>query len=575
MLATSLAVAVAVDSSAQVLTPFNTTTVAPAFDVNGDGSNVDSIAFWEAPDPSDTLMFVTGKSNDRVEVWKFPFVGNELSPILFPSNVNGVVVDQETDLLYVSDRIVSIFPIPALQLADTFGSGTIGVGENNLDILKHANGQTWVYVSDDHNVYRYDAATLQLLGSFAPPVSSIETVLADDFHQVIYVPEEQGPEGNPGVFAYHPDGTEFQMNGSNRFGNNGEFDSDEEGIALYTFPAHGETDDGTGFIVISDQRSDVTDFEVFDRQTWAHLGAFRLTGVSNTDGIASTQRPLPGYPLGIFAAINDDSTTAGMGWDTIFSAIGWDLSPEAVRIAPGTANGGSVDLEVTFSESVTGFNDATDLVINHDGTTHSSVTITGSGNAYTLTVSGLAGIGSFTVAVDTASDIADASSKPLAASVTSPPVLLGTPYQVWAAQRSLTPGSNDGFFDDPDGDGCENIKEFALDSHPLSGTNSGETRVTLALLQGGKHLAFTIPVRTGADFTGNGPLSATIDGIICSIGSSPDLSIFDGTLEELLTPLDAGLPSLGHGWTYHSFRTLFPTSTNARDFIRLSVSPTP
>src|SRR6187549_764315 len=81
------------------LTNFGTVTRAPALLLNGAGTDVDSIAFWEAPDPSNTLMFVTGKSNDRVEVWKYPFVGNELAPILFPANVNGVAVDQETDRL--------------------------------------------------------------------------------------------------------------------------------------------------------------------------------------------------------------------------------------------------------------------------------------------------------------------------------------------------------------------------------------------------------------------------------------------------------------------------------------------
>ncbi|MDA7881494.1 phytase, partial [Akkermansiaceae bacterium] len=293
---------------------FETVTIPPDLNLNGAGSNVDSIAFWEAPDPSNTRMFVTGKGNDVVEVWKFPFAGNELPGIGFPANVNGVAVDQETNLLYVTDRIVSVFSIPDLQTQGSFGSPTIGVGENHLDILKHANGETWIYVSDDHNVYRYEAATRTLLGSFAPPVSSIETVLADDFHQRIYVAEEQGPEGNPGVYAYNPDGSPFEINGTNRFGNDGEFDADEEGMLLYTFPAHGASDNGTGFIVVSDQRADVTDFEVFDRQTWAHLGTFRLTGVSNTDGIASTQRALPGYPLGVFAAIDDDTSTAIVGW---------------------------------------------------------------------------------------------------------------------------------------------------------------------------------------------------------------------------------------------------------------------
>src|SRR6185503_7430876 len=202
-------------------------------------------------------------------------------------------------------------------------------------------------------------------------------VLADDFYQMILVPEEQGPLGNVGVYAYHPDGSPFEKAGTNRFGNNGEFNSDEEGILLYTFPAHGTSDDGRGFIVVSDQRSDVTEFEFFDRQTWAHLGALRLQGVSNTDGIASTQRALPGYPLGVFAAINNDTTTALIGWHAVFSAIGWDLAPEAVRITPATtgpSDADSIAFNVVFSETVTGFNDHADLVITHSGTSSTGST---------------------------------------------------------------------------------------------------------------------------------------------------------------------------------------------------------
>jgi hypothetical protein len=315
----------------QELPHFGTVTLTPAFELDGAGSNVDSIAFWEAPDANETLMFVTGKANTLLEVWRHPFTGSELPPRAFTSPVNGVAVDQSADVLYVSDRKVSVLSLPDLHLQAEFGQGIIGVGENNLDILKHNDGRTLIYVSEDHKVHSFNAATLNLLGSFAPPVSSIETVLADDYYQMILVPEEQGLLGNPGVYAYHPDGTPFLKNSTNRFGNDGEFDSDEEGILLYTFPPSATRDDGAGFVVVSDQRADQSDFEFFDRVSWAHLGTLRLTGVSNTDGIASTQQALPGYPMGLFVAINNDTTTVGLGWDAIFTAIGWNLTAHDTR----------------------------------------------------------------------------------------------------------------------------------------------------------------------------------------------------------------------------------------------------
>ena len=296
-------------------------TVNPALNLNGVGSNVDSIAFWEAPNPADTLMFVTSKGTRQVEVWKYPFAGTELVPLSPGHAANGVLVDQKADILYVAGGgKVTRYTLPDLQPLGQFGE-TVPSGETNLALLYHTNGETWIYVTSNNQVHIFNAANGQKIGSFSPPVVSIETVWADSFHQIVYVPEEQGVAGNQGIYAYHPDGTPYLKDGTNRFGD-GPFDADEEGIVLYTCPSSGLSDDGSGFIIVSDQDSPYTDFEFFDRQTWQHLGALRIEGVNNTDGIASTQLALPDYPLGLFAAIDDDTTTVVVGWDTILAATG-------------------------------------------------------------------------------------------------------------------------------------------------------------------------------------------------------------------------------------------------------------
>lgn len=308
---------------------FGTITVDPAFELDGSGKNVDSLAFWEAPDPSETLLFVTAKDNNLVEVWKYPFQGHEYPPNEFSSTVKGVAVDQEMDWLYVTEsgsKKVNILSLPSLERLGDLGQGDFGEGETNLAILKGINNQTLVYVTDDHKVHWFDAASGTHLGAFSPNVSSIETILADDFFRIIMVPEEQGPQGHPGVYAFYPDGRPFEKEGTNRFGNDSEFEADEEGILLYTFPASGMGDNGGGFIVVAEQANDQTDFEFFDRITWRHLGTLRIDGVSNSDGIASTQKALPDYPLGLFIAINDDRSTVGVGWDRIFEDMGPFLS---------------------------------------------------------------------------------------------------------------------------------------------------------------------------------------------------------------------------------------------------------
>jgi len=81
---------------------FGRVTVSPAFELDGRGKNIDSLAFWTESDPTNTLLFVTAKRNQRVEVWKYPFASNEQTAITAsfgPGKLNGVVVDQESDLL--------------------------------------------------------------------------------------------------------------------------------------------------------------------------------------------------------------------------------------------------------------------------------------------------------------------------------------------------------------------------------------------------------------------------------------------------------------------------------------------
>ena len=307
---------------------FGTVSLSPAFEVDGEGKDVDTITFWEAPDPSQTLMFVSAKASQLVEVWKYPFTGNEQTPLRHDSfgsstRVNGVVFDQERDLLYVSvsdpASTVSVFSYPGGAFQRQFINGAHDLkSEPNIDLYFHDNGERRAYVTADNIVYVYNAETGEELFNFKPG-TSIETILADEFYRILYIPDEKSQKG---VFVYNPDGTQHQRNGQDHFGGNGEFDSDEEGILLYSFPSDGSSDDGSGFIIVSDQKGNATDFEFFDRQTWAHLGTLNIDGVSNTDGIASTQRALPDYPLGLFACVNNDGSAVGVGWQEILAVTG-------------------------------------------------------------------------------------------------------------------------------------------------------------------------------------------------------------------------------------------------------------
>jgi hypothetical protein len=271
-------------------------------------------------------MFVSAKGNHLVEVWKYPFEGNELQPLTHStfnnSQVNGLAIDQENNLLYVAigepSSTVSVFSLPDLTFQINFNKQAADYqSEPNLTILNLTNGDKNIYVSADFPVYIHNRITGELLDEFNPE-QGLETMAADDLYQRIYIPDENN---RTGVYVYNPDGTPYTNNGSNVFGGGGIFNSDAEGIIIYKCPLNNPTDNGEGLIVVSDQRSSQTEFEFFDRITWEHLGILKITGVSNTDGIASYPYPLPDYPLGVFAALDDDHAVAVVGWDKIFEKI--------------------------------------------------------------------------------------------------------------------------------------------------------------------------------------------------------------------------------------------------------------
>lgn len=303
---------------------FGTVTIGTseiAFDVNGSGSNVDGVAFWETPTPEDRLMFVSSKNVALVEVWAYPYQTSDSLPSLTHSCIsngtNGVLIDQERDLLYVTVRFepkVCVYSLPTLAFQQEITTGGIsGNSEPNLAILELPTGRRQLYVSYDEVVYIHDAVTGVELGRFDPE-KGLEEMAGDDLYQVVYVPDENE---RTGIYVYDPVGN-LQTN----FGGGGIFESDAEGILVYTCPSNGTTDTGRGFLVVSDQRNPLTDFEFFDRETREYLGAVRIEGVNNTDGTASTQQPSPAYPMGLFAAIDDDQSAVGVQWSIIFQKTG-------------------------------------------------------------------------------------------------------------------------------------------------------------------------------------------------------------------------------------------------------------
>lgn len=154
----------------------------------------------------------------------------------------------------------------------------------------------------------------------------------------------------------------------------------------------------------------------------------------------------------------------------------------------------------------------------------------------------------------------------------------GGAYESWAKanitdinpQADATPGG------DPDGDGRNNLGEFALNSNPLSAAVSGKVVGKVATVGGSPALVLSLPVRTGAVFSGTSEqVSAVVDGIIYRIQGSDQLTSWNLVVSEVVgadkEAIETGLPALGAGWTYRTFQAPGPISGDPADYLRAVV----
>ncbi|MBI4585712.1 MAG: hypothetical protein HY717_17000 [Planctomycetes bacterium] len=324
------------------------------------GANIDSVAVWAAPHLPDSLLFVTEKDLDRVEVrWAEngqlyppkPFLGGPLDssqPGEF-DRPNGVWVIYHvphaqgfSDILLVTDQRnlrVQVFRLPQLDHFGELGTGEIGKG---YGIAWYQDGRDFfIYISDDippadHpgklKKYRLkpagDKLGAELVLAFGsesgppplPALPNVESILADPVYNRLHVCGDEGGKFN----------RIFQLDGAYTgiaYGDP-QFEFDQEGINLY------DTGDGEGYLLVSDQHTDGTpnQFELFDRKTLQPLGNFQSPSggaivTRNTDGAYLEQRPLAGFPNGAFFAVHDDQSVHAYDWTDVASAVKLVIEP--------------------------------------------------------------------------------------------------------------------------------------------------------------------------------------------------------------------------------------------------------
>ncbi|MCX6877371.1 MAG: hypothetical protein NTW21_26715 [Verrucomicrobia bacterium] len=141
---------------------------------------------------------------------------------------------------------------------------------------------------------------------------------------------------------------------------------------------------------------------------------------------------------------------------------------------------------------------------------------------------------------------------------------LAYPFGSWIATYYPTPGDpRAALYADPDGDGHNNLEEFAFHGNPADPANRGAFFTTTKDHGAGtaKALTFTCAVRrsTTVNFPPTGVQRATIDGVTYTIQGSPTLTgSWDSPVSYLgksnAPPAGSGLPELtGTAWEYRTF----------------------
>jgi hypothetical protein len=132
---------------------------------------------------------------------------------------------------------------------------------------------------------------------------------------------------------------------------------------------------------------------------------------------------------------------------------------------------------------------------------------------------------------------------------------------------------------DPDGDGDNNLVEFALNGNPSAAAASGKVRSRIGSVGGDQVLLLTLPVRGTPTFAGLLAQTATVDQVVYTIEGSNGLTVFDQAVTELSPVRADGMPALDSGWGYRTFRLNGmiggATPRGPQGFLRIGITAVP
>lgn len=151
---------------------------------------------------------------------------------------------------------------------------------------------------------------------------------------------------------------------------------------------------------------------------------------------------------------------------------------------------------------------------------------------------------------------------------------VGTGYATWISQWFVLGEPAAEKTADPDGDGRNNLLEYALDDEPNSAVASGKVRSRIEDVDGEQAMLITLPVLNGStNFAGLTAKSNTVGSVVYTIEGTNGLDVFDQVVSEVIPARAEGMVAPFSGWTYRTFRLngAVPTRGSA-GFLRVRVA---
>ena len=299
------------------------------------GDAADDPAIWIHPQaPERSLVIGTDKRSGLVV---YDLAGNEVQ-YLAAGNLNNV--DLRTGLWGHPDLTVAVAsardPNEVVVLRLDHATGTLSVVGRGEPVVDEPYG-TCMYLDDRHQPWvvlngkdglfvqfelheDYSVTEVRRWRTETQP----EGCVADDEEGVLYVGEE-----NYGVWRLPADPGKPAELESVAAIEDGVLAADVEGLTLY------RSDEAT-YLVVSSQGDN--SYAVYDTSSGTHLGSFRvgdhpqIDETSDTDGIAATSVPLPGFPDGLLVVQDGDNP----GGNQNFKLVSWTDVRDALGLTgPG------------------------------------------------------------------------------------------------------------------------------------------------------------------------------------------------------------------------------------------------